>query len=152
MQARQTRGVFGALTLCIVEICGYGDHDAIEIAFKRRGCARSQGFQDIGRNANRVQQSGIGSNHRQAVFTRLELIRQMWIALLNIRQRAAHHAFNGADGVGRIFRRVGTRVISHRVALLLVIDDGRQQMTPFGVGQRFSLAATNGRHEGIGGA
>ena len=152
VQACQTRGVFGALTLCIVKIGRNGDDYAVQIAAKRRRRARRQRFKDVGGNANRVQQTGRGRNHRQAVFTGLQLIRQMRIAGLNIGQRAAHHALYGADGVGRIARGVGAGVIADRVTLLLVVDHGRQQMAALLVSQRFRLAAAHGRHEGIGGA
>ncbi|MNP29058.1 hypothetical protein D3C76_1220660 [compost metagenome] len=76
----------------------------------------------------------------------------MRVTRLNIDQRAAHHSFYRADGIGWIFRGIGARVISYRVALLLVVNHGRQQMTPFGVRQGFRLAAAYGRYEGIGGA
>ncbi|MNV60574.1 hypothetical protein D3C71_1530400 [compost metagenome] len=76
----------------------------------------------------------------------------MRVTRLNIDQRAAHHSFYRADGIGRIFRGIGARVISHRMALLLVVNDRGQQMTPFGVRQGFRLAAAYGRYEGIGGA
>ena len=152
MQARQTRGVFGALTLCVVKIGRNSNDHAVQIAAERRRSARRQRFEDVSRNTNRVQQTGRGCDHRQAVFTGLQLIRQMRVAGLNIGQRAAHHALYGADGVGRIARRVGASVIADRVTLLLVVDYGRQQMAALLVGQRFRLAAAHGRHEGIGGA
>ena len=152
MQARQTRGVFGALSLCVVKIGRNGDHYAVQIAAKRRRRARRQRFEDISGNTNWVQQTGRRGNHRQTVFTGLQLIRQVRVAGLDICQRAAHHALYGADGVGRIARGVGAGVIANRVTLLLVVDHGRQQMAALLVGQRFRLAAAHGRHEGIGGA
>ena len=152
MQARQTRGVFGALTLCVVKIGRNGNDYAVQIAAERGGRTRRQRFEDVGGNTNRVQQTGRGCDHRQAVFTGLQLIRQMRIAGLDIGQRAAHHALYRADGVGRIARGVGAGVIANRVTLLLVVDHGRQQMAALLVSQRFRLAAAHGRHEGIGGA
>ena len=152
MQARQTGGVLGALTLCIVKIGRNGNHHAVEIAAERRRSARCQRLQDVRRNTDRVQQTSLGRDHRQAVFTGLKLIRQMRVTGLNIGQRTAHHALNRADGVGRIARGVGARVVAYRVTLLLVVDHGRQQMAALLVSQRFRLAATHGRHERIGGA
>ena len=76
----------------------------------------------------------------------------MRITGLNIGEGAAHHAFYGTDGVRRIARGVRACVVANRVALLLVVDHGRQQMTALLVSQRFRLAASHGRHERIGGA
>ncbi|GBE69703.1 hypothetical protein EKINANG_13530 [Enterobacter sp. KINAN-G] len=151
VQARQTRGVFGALTLCIIKVGRNGDHHAVQIAAERGRSTLRQRFEDVSRNTNRVQQTGRGRNHRQAVFTGLQLIRQMRVAGLNIGQRAAHHALDGADGIRRIARGVSAGVIADRVTLLLVVDHGRQQMAALLVSQRFRLAAAHGRHEGIGG-
>ncbi len=71
MQARQTRSVFGALTLCIVEVGRNGDYHAVEIAAECRRGARRQRFEDVSGNANRVQQTGRRRDHRQAVFAGL---------------------------------------------------------------------------------
>ena len=76
----------------------------------------------------------------------------MRITGLDIRQRAAHHALNRADGVSRIARGIGAGIKADSVTLLLVVDHGRQQMAALLVSQRFRLAATHGRHERIGGA
>ncbi len=54
MQARQTRRVFGALTLGVIEIGRNGDHHAIQLAFQRRGRAGGQRLEDIGGNTDRV--------------------------------------------------------------------------------------------------
>ena len=76
----------------------------------------------------------------------------MRVTGLDISQRAAHHALNRADGIGRIARGVSAGIKPDRVTLLLVVDHGRQQIAPLLVSQRFRLAATHGRHERIGGA
>jgi hypothetical protein len=86
VQARQTRRVFGALTLSVIEVGRNGDHHAVEFAGQRFGRAGGQRFQDVGGDANRVQQAAGGLDHRQAVFTGLQLIRQMRVTVLNIGQ------------------------------------------------------------------
>ena len=72
VQARQTRGVFRPLTLCIVKVSRNGDHYAIQFAGQRFGCPRGQRFQNVSGYAHRIKQTGSGFNHRQAVFARLE--------------------------------------------------------------------------------
>ena len=123
VQPRQTRRVFRSLALCIVKVSGHGNDHTIQLARQRFRRPRRQRFQDIGRNTYRVEQTCRRFNHRQTIFTGLELIRQMGIARLNIRQRAAHHAFYRADGVSRVLRRVRARRVTDRVALLLIVND-----------------------------
>jgi hypothetical protein len=60
VQARQTRRVFGSLTLSVIEIGGNGNHHAVELAGQRFGGPGGQRFQDIGGDANRVQQAAGG--------------------------------------------------------------------------------------------
>ncbi|GCN87055.1 hypothetical protein ExPCM12_00689 [Escherichia coli] len=131
MQPRQTRRVFGALTLGIVKVRRNGDNYTIQLACQGFSCPRRQCFEDVRRNAHRVQQPRRRFNHRQAIFAGLELIRQMRIALLDISQRAPHQAFNRTNGVGGVERCVSTRVITHRMPLLLIVNNRWQQVTAF---------------------
>ena len=152
MQPRQTRRVFGPLTLSVVEISGNGDHHAVEFASQRFGCPGSQRFQDVGGDANRVQQATGGLDHRQAVFTGLQLIRQMRVAVLNIGEGAPHHSLHRADGIGRILGGVKPGIIADGQPRSVVVHHRRQQIAALMVGQGFGLAATHGSHQRIGGA
>ena len=64
VQARQTRGVFGPLTLCIVKVSRNGDYHAVQFAGQRFGSPRGQRFQNISGDAHRIKQTGSGFNHR----------------------------------------------------------------------------------------
>ncbi|MNS28348.1 NAD-specific glutamate dehydrogenase [compost metagenome] len=55
VQARQTCSVFGTLTLGIVEVSRNRDHHAVQLAFKRCRRTRRQRFENIGRDANRIE-------------------------------------------------------------------------------------------------
>ncbi len=149
MQARQPGGVFGALTLGIVKVGRDGDHYAVQLARQRFSGTRGQRLENIGRDAHRVQQARSGGDHRQAVFARLQLIRQMRVACLDVGQRAAHHALNRANGISRIVDRIAARLKAHPVALRLIVHHGRQQVTPVAVRQRLCLAATHGSHQRV---
>lgn len=60
MQARQTRRVFGSLALSVIEVSGNGNDHAVEFAGQRFGRPDGQRFEDIGGDANRVQQAAGG--------------------------------------------------------------------------------------------
>ena len=51
MQPRQTRRVFGALTLGIIKVRRNGDNDTIQLACQGFSCPRRQCFEDVRRNA-----------------------------------------------------------------------------------------------------
>ena len=53
IQTCQTRGIFGGLTLGIVEICGYGNDGADQIAAQCFFCTRFEGFEDFCRYFDR---------------------------------------------------------------------------------------------------
>ncbi len=57
MSATWTRRVFGALTLGIVKVRRNGDNYTIQLACQGFSCPRRQCFEDVRRNAHRVQQT-----------------------------------------------------------------------------------------------
>ena len=152
MQARQTRRVFGSLALSVIEVSGNGNDHAVEFAGQRFGRPGGQRFEDIGGDANRVQQAAGGLDHRQAVFTGLQLIRQMRVTVLNIGEGAPHHPLHGADGIGRILSGVKPGVIADGQPRSVVVHHRRQQIAALMIGQSLGLAATHGSHQRIGGA
>ncbi|MNZ84135.1 NAD-specific glutamate dehydrogenase [compost metagenome] len=77
VQPSQTRSVFGTLTLCIIKISRNGDHHAVQIPFQRSFRTLGKSSEDIGRNPYRVNRTGSGQHHRQAVVAGLKLIRQV---------------------------------------------------------------------------
>ena len=150
MQTGQSGRVLGALTLGIVKIGGHRDDHAVEVSPEGRGTALGQFFQDLGRDLHRVDQPLAGLQLGHARLGSHELVRLL--AGIDVGQRLAHHPLDRDDGVVGIEGRLTLGIEANPDGIGLVMDHGRQQITPLLVTEGVGLAAAHGGDQGVGGA
>ena len=129
VQASELRGVFCRLALCVVKICGHGDHRAIKLAAEALFGASFKRTQNFRRHFDRGQGT-LARDNLQRTFSiarrRGEVVTRFRVSA-QIRDGAAHEALHGGDGVECVAAAMHERLVpDHNRAALGVLHCGRQ--------------------------
>ena len=108
-QAGDLARVFGGLTLCVVEIGGYGDHRAVDRFAKVRFRPAFQFAENEGGNLRRSE-NFIAKHDADDVFARrLNTERKEFQLALHVGGTAAHEPFHGIDGAFGLCEQAAAR-------------------------------------------
>jgi len=148
VQASELGGIFGGLTLSVVEVSRHGNHRADKLATERFFSAAFERTQNVGRDFNRAFDAGHGLDLQHA--RRFDkTIRRRQIG--HILESPPHKAFDRHQGIGRIAALAGLRLMANRHhAIGGVMHHGRQEAAAFMIGQHHGRAAFDGGDQRIG--
>ena len=147
VQSRQTRRILGRLALCIVEIGWHGNHHTVQITTQRFPCALRKHLEDLGRDLDRRDLAGNGSDTRDGAVTADEFVGQFGTERFHVSYRTTDQPLGRRDGIERVARRRLAGSLTHLHTVAGIPHDGGKDVAPLCVGEGLRMAASDGGHQ-----